>query len=89
MPRAVVSPEEVRRFAALLEETTGKLRASTNTLNGSAQALNEVWRDEKYVRFHRELETAVAELQQFMREAEAYTVFLRTKAQKAQRYLDQ
>lgn len=89
MPRAIVSPEEVRRFAALLEEASARLRASKNALAGSATALGEVWKDEKYTRFHREMEAAQAELEQFLREAEAYTRFLRTKAGKAQRYLDQ
>ncbi|MDQ3812930.1 MAG: hypothetical protein M3347_03155 [Armatimonadota bacterium] len=89
MPRAIVDPEELRRFAAYLEQTTADLRGQkTNTIAGFAR-LHDTWRDEKYSRFEQVFTESMQLLELYLRQSEQYANFCKQKAARAQRYLDQ
>jgi hypothetical protein len=89
MPRAEVDPEQLRRFASYLEQTTAAIRDQKgSTLIGFAR-LNETWKDEKFVRFERTFTESMQQLELYLRRAEQYSEFLKKKAARAQKYLDQ
>lgn len=88
MPRAIVDPVELHRFAAALAVQIGILRDRKNSVNSNFKSLKEVWRDKKYEQFDKSFSEIMARLERFTVEAEAYAKYLRLKAQKAEKYLE-
>jgi uncharacterized protein YukE len=88
MPQAIVDPDEVRRFAATLQEMSAYLHDRKTHVKSSFSNLRDVWRDQKYTQFDRVFSESVTRLDQFLRYAEMYADYLKKKAQKADRYLE-
>lgn len=88
MPRAIIDPREVRRFAALLLETVGHLRNSKSAIEGDFSALQAVWKDKKYAQFERVFADTMGRLEVFLRSSEMYSQYLNKKAGLAERYFD-
>lgn len=88
MPKVIIDPEEVRRFVSLLHTQSGELRKRKNSIESSFQRLGEYWKDEKHRRFENNFEYTSKLLDEFLRKADAYVEYLRKKAHKVDRYLD-
>jgi uncharacterized protein YukE len=88
MSQAIIDPDEVRRFAARLQEMAGYLQNRKTLVKSSFSELRDVWRDQKYSQFDRVFSEAVTRLDQFVRYSEMYAEYLKNKAQKADIYLD-
>lgn len=88
MPQAIVDPEEMKRFAAVLEREAELLRSQKGDLESRFRALGEVWRDQKHAQFEKTLVETLRRLDRFQAEAKEFSRFLREKARRAQRYLE-
>jgi hypothetical protein len=88
MPRAIVDPRELRRFAALLVETSGQLKSSKSTVTNSFADLHSVWKDKKYAQFERVFADTMSRMELFLKSAEMYAQYLNKKAGLAERYFD-
>ena len=88
MARAIVDPEEVRRFASFLASMAATLRNKEVTITADFASLHDVWRDEKYQAFDAVLTQSLKQLEQFLRMSENYVHYLHSKAELAQRILD-
>jgi len=89
MPKAMVDPDELRRFISQLEATAAQLREQKINTDARFAQLSETWRDEKYVRFEQVYTESMQALNQYLNRIETYIQFLKQKAARAQRYLDQ
>lgn len=89
MPRAVVDPNELRRFAIFINGVAISLRRRKSLLNSSLNNLKEVWRDEKYRQFERIYSEMMPQLEQFCKNAEEYAQYLQEKEKPLRRYLEQ
>lgn len=89
MVQAIVSPEEVRRFAAELKRFNENLKQEQQRIRGRLQSLGETWRDQEHKRFEQEFEQAVKVINHFLESSERYVPFLIRKAESAERYLNQ
>lgn len=88
MSKAVVDPDQLRRMAAQLEHSLQELRAQkTNAIAGMAK-LHTVWKDEKYSRFEQSFVAGIQQLDRYILATERYVHFLRQKAARAQKFLD-
>ena len=88
MPRAIVDPREVRRFAAILLETVGHLRSTKSSVSQDFNALHGVWKDKKYSQFEKVFVDTMGHLELFLKSSEMYAQYLNKKAQLAERYLE-
>ena len=89
MPQAIIDPEQVRRFASHLDQSAALIREQkTATMAGSAR-LHETWRDEKYAHFDQLFVESMKLLERYLQQSEQYSAFLKQKAARAQKYLDQ
>lgn len=88
MPRAIVDPRELRRFAALLSETEGHLRNSKYVVSKDFSELQTVWKDKKYGQFSKLFEETMDHLDRFLKAADSYSQYLNHKARLAERYFD-
>jgi uncharacterized protein YukE len=87
MPKVIVDPDEVRRFASALSEMAEHLQSKKSHVKGHFDDLKGVWQDEKYTQFSRVFEEAVAHMDRFLRYADLYAQYLKKKAQKADVFL--
>lgn len=88
MPKAIVSPRELERFASRLDEIARTVVDKRRDKSRLVAEAGDVWRDAKYERFRKVFDETVAELDRFAARAREYSTFLREKARKAQKYLD-
>jgi len=89
MPRAVVDPDELRRFAAFLDGMALSVRNRKASLNSGLNDLKTVWRDEKYRQFERLYAEAMPQLEFFCKNAEQFAQHLREKEKPLRRYQEQ
>ncbi|MEW6277166.1 MAG: WXG100 family type VII secretion target [Candidatus Eremiobacterota bacterium] len=87
MAQIVVNPDELRRFAAVLETQARETRARQSALQQSLSGLRGSWRDEKFVRFEKLLTETLEQLGRFLKDSDTMVVFLRRKAALADQYL--
>lgn len=88
MPRAIVDPREVRRFAALLLQSAGHLQNSKSAVASDFSELHAVWTDKKYAEFEKVFADTMGRLQVFLESSEKYAQYLNKKAGLAERYFD-
>ncbi|MDB5073667.1 MAG: hypothetical protein JWM87_4778 [Candidatus Eremiobacteraeota bacterium] len=88
MPKAIVTPRELDRFADALDEVARVIAYKRSEKTRLVHDAGYVWRDEKYEMFRRVFEQTTAELDTFVRRARAYAAFLRAKSARARKYLD-
>lgn len=89
MAKAVVDPEELRRFAQALKRFNAQLTGSMNALNGQMQALSQTWRDQEQAKFNAEFEQTMRTLARFTQASEQHIPFLMRKADRIEEYLRQ
>lgn len=86
MPKAIVDPEELRRFSVCLDDLAGKVRNRKSTLNSKFRNLKSVWQDEKYHQFARLYEETTSNIERFCVNTEQLAQYLREKQKPLRRY---
>lgn len=89
MARAIVDPEELRRFAAELKRFNGDLGAQITGIHRRFVRLGETWRDQEQAKFAQEFEQMVHVLAKFAEASDKQVPLLLRKAESIQDYLDQ
>lgn len=89
MAKAVVDPEEVRRFANDLKRFNTQLEQQLRQLHGRMNALSQTWRDQEQQKFQEEFEETMRVLQRFIASSDRQIPFLLRKAERAEEYLRQ
>ena len=89
MSKAVVDPNELRRFAADLKKFNADVHAQMARLASSLGSLQQTWRDQEQAKFSEEFEATVRVLQKFTKAAEQHVPYLMRKADAAEAYLNQ
>jgi WXG100 family type VII secretion target len=89
MPKAVVDPEELRRFAQSLKHFSGELQQETSGLQARFAALGDTWRDQEHEKFAREFTQTMSVLARFIEVANEHVPFLMRKAERIEEYLHQ
>ncbi|MBM4109823.1 MAG: hypothetical protein FJ254_00495 [Phycisphaerae bacterium] len=89
MAKAVVDPQELRRFAHDLKKFNGELQAGMATLGARMGTLQQTWRDQEQQKFQEEFEQTVKVLQKFLKASEIHVPFLMRKADRIDEYLQQ
>jgi uncharacterized protein YukE len=89
MPRAIVDPADLRRFAQGLKHFNTELSHQLAVLQGQFGALGDTWRDQEHEKFAREFADTVLVLNRFIESANAHVPFLVRKAERIEEYLNQ
>ena len=88
MPKAVVDPEELRRFAQHLNHFTSELQQQLACgSRGRFTALGDTWRDQEHEKFAREFTETMQVLARFVAVASEHAPFLMRKAESIEEYL--
>jgi uncharacterized protein YukE len=59
MAQAIVDPEQLRQFAAMLKRYTQQVRDSTTTLTQAQARLADSWRDQEHHKFVEEFDQQI------------------------------
>jgi len=89
MARAVVDPEELRRFAHTLKHFTGDLRHQMSVLQGQFAGLSDTWRDQEHDKFAQRFVETMQVVGQFLNDADQHVPFLIRKAERIEEYIQQ
>jgi len=89
MSKAIVDPEELRRFAQELKRFNDDLQNSVSSLQARFGALSDTWQDEEHARFAQEFQETMKVLRRFMETSNHHAPFLLRKAQRIEEYLNQ
>lgn len=89
MAKAIVDPDELRRFAAELKRFNGSLQAELIGIRRQFVRLGETWRDQEHARFAEEFERMINVLARFADASAKHVPVLLRKAEGIQQYLDQ
>lgn len=88
MAKAVVDPEELRRFAFELKRFNTDVQAQVSSIQRRFVKLGETWQDQEHAKFAEQFEKLIGTLAKFVDASDKHIPFLLRKAQKAQDYLD-
>ena len=89
MAKAIVDPEDLRRFAHDLKRFNNELQAQLTALHGRLQELSTTWRDQEQKKFTEEFELTMKVLSRFVDASDRHIPFLLRKAQRVDEYLQQ
>ncbi len=89
MAQAIVSPEEIRRFAARLKQFNNDLMNQLTVLHGQLAGLGQTWRDREHDKFVEEFEQTMQVMKRFVEATNQHIPFLLRKADRADEYLQQ
>lgn len=89
MAKAVVDPNELRKFANDLKRFTDELGTQMNVINTRSHSLGQTWKDQEHKKFMDEFEQAMRVLARFQVATKEHIPFLLRKAQRAEDYLQQ
>lgn len=89
MAQAIVSPEELRRFAQMLKKFNSGLTDQLSALGGQLNGLSTTWRDQENRRFAEEFEKNLQVMARFIETNNEYIPFLLRKAERIEEYLQQ
>jgi len=89
MAKAIVDPEDLRRFANDLKRFNGELQGNMTALYGRLQELGQSWRDQEQRKFAEEFEKTLKALARFVDASDKHIPFLLRKAQRVDEYLQQ
>jgi uncharacterized protein YukE len=85
--QAIVDPEQLRQFAALLRRYNQQLKDSTSALNNALARLSESWRDQEHQKFSDEFEDQQKLIQRLLDRSEQHIPYLLKKAELIEEYL--
>lgn len=86
--QAIITPDEVKRFASALKRFNEELRGNSNRVHGQLRQLGESWRDQEHAKFEQEFSQAMQAIKRFADSSDQYVAYLTRKAQAAQDYLN-
>ena len=89
MAKAIVDPEELRRFAQDLKRFNTELSSQMTALHGRIQELGQTWRDQEQKKFVEEFDKTMKVLARFVNASDQHIPFLLRKAQRVDEYLQQ
>jgi uncharacterized protein YukE len=89
MAKAVVDPEELRRFAVALKRFTTGVNQQMSQLHAMMGQLAETWRDQEHAKFAAEFEQTLRALARFTDVADQQAPMLMKKADRIDDYLNQ
>jgi uncharacterized protein YukE len=89
MSKAIMDPEEVRRFAKELKHFNAGLQQGMSLLDARFKALGDSWQDQEHQRFAEEFTQTMRTLKKFVEVSNEHTPFLLRKAQRIEDYLEQ
>lgn len=89
MAKAMVDPDEVKRFAEELKRFNGDLQNSMSSLQARFSALSDTWQDQEHATFAEEFQETMKVLRRFMEVSNQQAPFLLRKAQRIEDYLNQ
>ena len=89
MPKAIVDPVELRRFAQNLKRFNQTLHDQMRVLQGQLANLGDTWRDQEHDKFREEFDQTMHVLRRFMEAANEQAPILLRKAEKIEEYLQQ
>jgi len=88
MSKAVVDPEELRRFAADLKRFNTDMQAQITGISRRFTKLSETWQDQEQEKFADGFEKMMHAMNRFVEASDKHIPVLLRKAQKIQEYLD-
>jgi uncharacterized protein YukE len=89
MAKAVVDPEELRRFAQDLKRFNDNIQQQMKVLQGRMSTLGQSWRDQEHTKFREEFEETMRVLARFTESSDRHIPFLLRKAERIDEYLQQ
>jgi uncharacterized protein YukE len=89
MGKAIVDPEELRRFAQDLKRFSNELHNQMAVMHGRLMALGQTWRDQEHKKFAEEFEQTLKVLIRFHELSDLHIPFLMRKAERVDEYLNQ
>jgi uncharacterized protein YukE len=89
MAKAIVDPQELRRFAHDLKKFNADLQAMMNGMQGRMSTLAQSWRDQEQAKFAEEFDGTMKVLSRFVKTSETHVPFLLRKADRIEEYLQQ
>lgn len=89
MSKAIVDPQELRRFAQDLKRFNESLGGQMSSLHGRMLALGQSWRDQEHTKFAEEFDSTMKVLSRFIDHANKHIPFLIRKADRVDEYLQQ
>ncbi len=89
MAKAMMDPEEVRRFAEELKRFNGDLQHRLTSLQARFSSLGESWQDQENEKYSEEFKVTVKALKKFVEASNQHVPFLLRKAQRIEDYLEQ
>lgn len=87
MAQAIVDPEELRQFAAMLKRYGQQVRDSTSTLSQAQARLADSWRDQEHRKFVDEFEEQVKIVHKLLEATDQHVPYLLKKAEIIEQYL--
>ncbi len=87
MAQAIVDPEQLRQFAAMLKRYSQQVRESTASLSQAQARLQETWRDQENRRFSEEFDDQVKLVNKLLESSERHIPYLHKKAEIIEQYL--
>jgi uncharacterized protein YukE len=89
MAKAIVDPDDLRRFAQSLKHFSNEMQHNMSVLQGQFQALGDTWRDQEHEKFAQEFQQTLLVINHFVATAQQHTPFLLRKAERIDEYLQQ
>ena len=89
MAKAIVDPEELRRFANDLKRFNNEVEGQMTSIQVRLSNLGQTWRDQEQRKFADEFEQTMKVLKRFTKSAAEHIPFLLRKAQRIEEYLQQ
>ena len=89
MPKAIVDPADLRRFAQTLKHFNNELEAGMAAVQGQFAGLADTWRDQEHEKFAREFSDTMLVIHRFVEAAKQQIPFLLRKAERIEEYLQQ
>ncbi len=89
MPKAIVDPEELHRFALDLKRFSAEVQVQVAGIHRQFTKLGETWQDQEHEKFAGEFRHMIGVMAKFVAAAEEQVPVLLRKAEAIRRYLEQ
>ncbi len=87
MSQVIANPEEIEKFARMLNKFNQDLTNNRRVLQAQFRSLGETWRDQQHAKFAMEFEQLMLFLEKFARSSEEQVPLLLKKAEKLKEFL--
>ena len=87
MAQAVVDPEQLRQFAAMLKRYVVTVREATGALTQAQARLADSWRDQEHRKFSEQFEEQLKQVHKVLAASEQHIPYLLKKAEIIDEYL--